>query len=100
MALEYNHDDPKYEKYIKIAALDYNYPSAKFDFGKLIEKTDPDRSKTFIEAAFQSFHDAFKSNKEGLQKWQYWHLSKIASHLGRQSLVYEIDKIEENYQEK
>ena len=55
LALEYDHDDPKYEKNMKIAALDYNYPTAKFNYGKLIKKTDPDTSKTLIEEAFQSF---------------------------------------------
>lgn len=95
LALEYGLDDLKYEKYMKIAALDYNDECAKFSYGKLIKKTDPDKSKTLIKEAFDSFHKDFKNNKEGLAEWKYWHLSRIASYLGKQSLVYEIDKIEE-----
>ena len=100
LAIEYNNDDPKYEKYMKIAALDCNNASAKFGYGLLIKKTDPDRSKTLIKEAFDSYHEGFKNNKEGLQEWEYRQLSIIASHLGKQSLVYEIGKIKEKLSRK
>ena len=85
---------------MKLAALEYNYPSAKFSYGELIKKTDPDKSKTLIKEAFDSFHKDFKNNKEGLHRFQYSHLSNIARYLGKQSLVYEIDKIEEKLSRK
>ena len=101
LGLEYEYNDSaKYEKYMKLAAIEYNNPGAKFRYGKLIKKTHPDKSKTLIEEAFQSYYKKFQDDKKGLEEWQYWQLSSMASYLGKQSLVYEIDKIEEKLSRK
>ena len=100
LAIEYGPDDPEYEKYMKIAALEYNDESAMFSYGKLIKKTDPNRSETLIKEAFDKCYEDFKYDKEGLSKWEYSRLLRIASYLGKHSLVNEIDKIEEKLSRK
>lgn len=99
-AIEFNENSSEYECYMKEAS-DFEYPSAQFYYGKLLErKGDKKTGEALIIKAFNFFMSKFQETPKELKDWEYHKLKDIATYLNKTKVLEQLQSTLESIQDE